>query len=124
MQSEGVVFDGFVEDLTPFLDGCRLSVAPLRYGAGVKGKVNQAMSHGQPVVATSIAVEGLHAEPGEDVLVADDPADFADAVVRLYEDPELWLRLSRGGLDNVRRHFSRDAARRAITELFEDLGIP
>ncbi len=119
--AEGVTFHGFVESLAPFLDRCRLSVAPLRYGAGVKGKVNQAMAHGQPVVATPAAVEGIHAEDGEDVLVAKDADAFADAVVRLYGDEALWQRLSANGLRNVQRHFSREAARRDLRALFAAL---
>ncbi|MEJ2534661.1 MAG: glycosyltransferase, partial [Gammaproteobacteria bacterium] len=118
---EGVVFHGFVEDLEPFLAGCRLSVAPLRYGAGVKGKVNQSMSHGQPVVATSVAVEGLDAEHGREALIADEAADFADAVVRLYGDRALWERISEHGIENVRRHFSVEAARRDLETLFTAL---
>jgi GT2 family glycosyltransferase/glycosyltransferase involved in cell wall biosynthesis len=105
---------GFVEDLDRFLDGCRLSIAPLRYGAGVKGKVNMAMAHGQPVVATPMAVEGMHVVAGDDVLVADDAAAFADAIVRAYTDEALWSRLSANGLANVARHFSFDAAREAL----------
>lgn len=119
--AEGVTFHGFVESLAPFLDRCRLSVAPLRYGAGVKGKVNQAMAHGQPVVATPAAVEGIHATDGEDVLIASEADAFADAVVRLYEDEALWNRLSENGLTNVRAHFSRDAAKRDLETLFEAL---
>ncbi len=105
---------GFVENLDRFLDGCRLSIAPLRYGAGVKGKVNMAMAHGQPVIATPIAVEGMHVVDGEHVLVAEDAAGFADAIVRGYSDGDLWERLSRNGLLNVERHFSFDAAREAL----------
>jgi GT2 family glycosyltransferase/glycosyltransferase involved in cell wall biosynthesis len=108
---------GFVENLDRFLDGCRLSVAPLRYGAGVKGKVNSAMAHGQPVVATSIAVEGMHVVAGDDVLVADDPATFAAAIVRAYTDEALWSTLSTNGLANVARHFSFDAAREALARI-------
>src|SRR3546814_5574803 len=74
------------------MDGCRVAVAPLRYGAGVKGKVNLSMAHGQPVVSTPCAVEGMHLRDGHDVLVADDAAAFADAVVRLHEDEALWTR--------------------------------
>jgi len=107
----GVVVHGHVPDITPYMDGCRLSVAPLRYGAGVKGKINLSMAHGQPVVATPAAVEGMHLRDGEDVLVAGDAACFADAVVRLYTEPALWARLSHGGMDNIARHFSLDAAR-------------
>src|SRR3546814_17211360 len=69
------------------------------------------MAHGQPVVSTPCAVEGMHLRDGHDVLVADDAAAFADAVVRLHEDEALWTTLSRNGLDNVARHFSLDAER-------------
>jgi GT2 family glycosyltransferase len=114
---EGVVMHGYVEDLGPYLEGCRLSVAPLRYGAGVKGKVNQAMAWGLPVVATACAAEGMYLADGEDVLVADTTEAFAAAIVRAYNDEALWTKLSDGGLANVEQHFSYDAARRAIVEL-------
>jgi glycosyltransferase involved in cell wall biosynthesis len=100
------------------MDGGRLAVAPLRFGAGVKGKINLSMAHGQPVVATACAVEGMHLRDGEDVLVADDPQAFADAVVHLYEDEALWTTLARNGLDNVQRHFSLDAARETVRRVF------
>jgi glycosyltransferase involved in cell wall biosynthesis len=116
-RSEGVVMHGYVEELGPYLEGCRLSVAPLRYGAGVKGKVNQAMAWGLPVVATGCAAEGMYLADGEDVLVADDTEAFAAAIVRAYNDEALWTKLSDGGLANVEQHFSFDAARRAIVEL-------
>jgi len=109
---------GYVPDIAPFFTGCRVSIAPLRYGAGVKGKVNLAMSYGLPVVATSAAVEGMHLAPGEDVLVADDPEQFAIAIEQVYRDESLWHRLAAGGVENIRRHFSRAVARRALDELF------
>ncbi len=115
----GVVFHGFVTDIEPFLDGCRLAVAPLRYGAGVKGKVNMSMSYGQPVVATPIAIEGMFAEAGRDVLVAEAPQDFAREVVRACRDEALWLSLSDHGLANVERHFSFESARAAIRRLLD-----
>jgi GT2 family glycosyltransferase/glycosyltransferase involved in cell wall biosynthesis len=114
----GVVVHGHVPDITPYMDGCRIGLAPLRYGAGVKGKVNLSMAHGQPVVATSCAVEGMHLEPGRDVLVADDAQGFAGAVVELYEDESLWNTLSENGLRNVAEHFSLDAARETVRRVF------
>lgn len=116
----GVRFHGHVPDLDPYLDGCRIALAPLRYGAGVKGKINQSMAHGQPVVATACAAEGMHLRDGHDVLVADDPQAFADAVVRLYRDPSLWQQLSDHGIENVREHYSFEAAGAAIARI---LGI-
>ena len=110
----GIVMHGQVDDLDPWLDGCRVSIAPLRFGAGVKGKINTAMSCGLPVVATGVAAEAMGLSDGADVLLADTPGAFADAVVRVYTDEALWQRLSRGGLDNVRRYFSPDRARAAL----------
>jgi GT2 family glycosyltransferase len=116
-QLPGVVFHGWVPEIDPFMDECRLAVAPLRYGAGVKGKVNLSMAHGQPVVATTCAIEGMFAEPGREVLVADDAATFAREVVRAYTDKALWTQLSDAGLANVERHFSFDAARSALRRI-------
>jgi GT2 family glycosyltransferase len=115
---DGITVHGHVPDIAPYMDGCRVALAPLRYGAGVKGKVNLSMAHGQPVVATSCAIEGMHTRDAHDVLVADDADAFADAVVRLHEDEALWTTLSRNGLDNVARHFSLDAARDTVRRIF------
>jgi hypothetical protein len=121
LSGEGVVFHGFVEDLDPYLENCRLSVAPLRYGAGVKGKVNLSMSHGQPVVATSVAVEGIHAEHEREVLIADTEQAFADEVVRVYQDESLWNRVSDAAVENVNSHFSVEAARNSLEGLVRKL---
>ena len=115
---EGVVMHGHVPDITPWMAGARVAVAPLRYGAGVKGKVNLSMAHGQPVVATSCAVEGMHLADGHDVLVADGADAFADAVVRAHTDATLWQSLATHGLANVSAHFSLDAARAAVRRVF------
>ena len=114
----GVVFHGHVADITPYMDGCRIAVAPLRYGAGVKGKVNLSMAHGQPVVATRCAAEAMHLVDGRDVLLADSAEAFAAAILRLHDDASLWNALSANGLDNVARHFSLDAARGVVQRLF------
>jgi GT2 family glycosyltransferase len=114
LAATGIRAHGRVESLDPWLSGCRIALAPLRYGAGVKGKVNMAMSHGLPVVATPIAAEGMNLADGRDVLVADNAEHFAQAVLRLYDDEVLWMRLSDAGLANVREHFSFDAARHAL----------
>ena len=123
LAAENVITHGYVEDVEPFFQSCVLSVAPLRYGAGVKGKVNQSMSYGVPVVGTHVAVEGMHLVHGEDVLVADNPADFARQIVRLHRDPELWARLSRGGMQNIRSYFSFDAAKRNLSALLAKLQV-
>jgi glycosyltransferase involved in cell wall biosynthesis len=117
LAAEDFVVTGYVPDVTPYFTGCRVSIAPLRYGAGVKGKINLAMSYGLPVVATTPSIEGMFLVPGQDVLVADDAKAFADAIEQVYGDQALWDRLAAGGRENIRAHFSRDVARSAITRL-------
>ncbi len=119
---EGVLVHGHVPDLEPYMDGCRIAVAPLRVGAGVKGKINLSMAHGQPVVATSLAIEGMHLRDGVDVLLADSAEDFAAAILRLYGDEELWMKLSANGHANIARHFSAEAARAAVRRIFFEDG--
>lgn len=114
LQQPGIHIHGRVPNLEPLLQQCRLSLAPLRYGAGVKGKINQAMGYGVPVVATSMAVEGMYLTDGQDVLVADTAETFAAAVARVYQDPVLWRTLASDGMDNVRQHFSFEAARQCL----------
>jgi glycosyltransferase involved in cell wall biosynthesis len=121
LEGDGVVFQGYVESIEPWLDDCRLAVAPLRYGAGIKGKVNISMSRGQPVVATPMAVEGMFAEAGRDILVAESAGDFAAEVVRLYRDENLWNLVSASGLENVNRYFSVETARLGLQELLNSL---
>ena len=116
-QRPGLRNHGFVEDVTPYLQTCKVSVAPLRYGAGVKGKVNQAMSHGLPVVASSCAAEGMFLNNEHDVLIADDTDTFVEQILRLYYDDSLWLRLSQHGQENIDQHFSRQAAKESLRNI-------
>ncbi|RAO78318.1 hypothetical protein CA260_03520 [Dyella jiangningensis] len=115
----GLELHGRVPDLTPWLEGALASIAPLRFGAGVKGKINMAMSHGLPVLATSLAVEGMKLRDGIDVLVANDAAGFAEMTQRLANDPELWATLSVNGMDNVATHFSPAAAGRTLQKALD-----
>jgi O-antigen biosynthesis protein len=117
LRQVGLQILGFVEDTEPLLRGALVSIAPLRYGAGIKGKINEAMNYGIPVVATECAVEGMQLMDGRDVLVADDASDFARAIARLHNDRGLWETLSAAGRANVQAHFSPDAARPAIRAL-------
>jgi glycosyltransferase involved in cell wall biosynthesis len=119
----GVRMMGWIPDLDDLLGRARLTVAPLRYGAGVKGKVVSSLSSGVPVVGTKIAAEGMGLALGQDVLVADDPAEFADAVVRVLNDDTLWAQLSTNGLKFVDENYSRTAARRRVREMVDALNL-
>jgi len=90
---------GYVPSLTEHLDGARVFVAPLLTGAGLKGKVLDAISHGVPCVLSPVAAEGTGLTDGVDCLIANSPEEWADRVARLYSDEALWSRIS----ENARR---------------------
>lgn len=123
LHAENFIVAGHVPNIAPPLHQTRLTVAPLRYGAGVKGKVLQSMSYGVPVVATPIAAEGIPAQHRRAILIANDAEAFADAVRELYGDEALWHTLAQNGARVVQEHFSRDAARNVLTNLFSDLSF-
>ncbi len=118
-EENGIVVKGFVsdEELLRLYAGCRMVVVPLRYGAGVKGKVVEAIYNGAPIVTTSVGAEGI---PGvEDVLcIADDPADFAEQTAALYTDTAALRRMCEQTQAYIRAHFSVDGAWKVIEEDF------
>lgn len=107
---------GYVPDVTSLYNKVRLTIAPLRYGAGVKGKVNQSMAHGVPVVATTIAVEGMHLTHGVDVIIADTAEAFSESLIALHENPQLWSEIAQGGLRNIENHFSFSAVGKRLVD--------
>ena len=113
------VIAGFVHDVSPYYQSARLSISPLRYGAGVKGKINISMQYGVPVVATTVSVEGMFLRDGIDALVADTPEAFADAVIRGHADEALWNALSKASLVNIETYFSSRCAREALAGVLD-----
>lgn len=124
-QNKGyVVFHGQLSDneLFSLYDKVKASVAPLLSGAGVKGKVNQAMKYGVPVVATPIAVEGMYGQDGINCMIATSPEEFARKIVQLHTDCSLWQRLVDGGRRVMKEYFSIEANRPAFLQALSDVG--
>jgi hypothetical protein len=118
-----VVVHGHVPDLAPIMNTCRVAVHPLRFGAGVKGKILTAMAFGLPGVGTGIAVEGLGLREGTEFLVADEPRAFAESVARLYTDETLWTRLAKAGLTVLAHRHSLECGERAMRTVHQALGL-
>ncbi len=123
LASDNVIITGLQADVRPFFESVKLSVAPLRYGAGIKGKINLSMGFGVPVVASSLAVEGMALIDHEDILIADEAEDFAQALIELYESEELWNRLSKNSIKKTKAGYSVEAARKRLSHLFSDKHI-
>lgn len=112
---------GYVPETAPYLGSSMVSVCPLRFGAGLKGKIGEAMVHGLPVVSTAVGTQGMQPLVGEEILVADSPEEFASAIAKLIEDAALWTRLSRNGRDFIDRNFGFVAVERRLDATFGDL---
>ncbi|MEO7067955.1 MAG: glycosyltransferase [Rhodanobacter sp.] len=119
LATPGLELHGHVADLSPWMDQCLASLAPLRFGAGVKGKINMATSHGLPVIATHLAVEGMQLQNNTNVLIANDAAAMLTALQQLQHDETLWTKLSDNGLDNVRQYFSSAAAEATLKRVLD-----
>jgi hypothetical protein len=110
---------GWVPSVLPYLQQARLSVICLRYGAGTKRKLVQGLMVGTPTVSTTVGIEGLGLVDGEQVLVADSPAAFADGVRRLLTERRLWNRIARNGREHIMRSHSREAASARLRTLLQ-----
>jgi GT2 family glycosyltransferase/glycosyltransferase involved in cell wall biosynthesis len=121
LASELVDVRGWVPDLDPVLESARVLLAPLTYGAGLKGKVTQALAFGLPVVTTPVGAEGLDAHDGEHMLIGDTPEALAEQVVRVLGDDELWRRLSRSGQQLVADRCSPQVMRERLENLLDEL---
>ena len=119
--SDKIEVRGHVADLASLFDACRLSIAPLRYGGGIKGKIVTSLSHGVPVVGTSIAAEGMGLRHKENILVADKPRAMANDIVRLYGDADLWQRLSSNGYTAFLDKFSEASGGARLLAVFDGL---
>jgi O-antigen biosynthesis protein len=108
---------GWVPSVLPYLERARITVIPLRYGAGTKRKLIQALMVGTPTVSTPVGTEGLGLRHGADVLVADGPAAFAGAIKDLLTDAELWRQLACAGRDHVMRLHARETVRARFLEV-------
>lgn len=109
---KNVIVDGFVsdEELATLLTKSRVFVAPLRYGAGVKGKIGQSIEYGLPVVTTSIGAEGMYLTNNESCLEANEAKEFAERVINLYDNKALWTKIQKNAGKSLAENFSLSKA--------------
>jgi sugar transferase (PEP-CTERM/EpsH1 system associated) len=93
----GINVTGYVEDITPHLQRAGVMIVPLRAGGGMRVKILDALAQGMPIVSTTLGAEGIAVEPGRDLLIADTPEEFAQAILQLLDDPDLAARLGAAG---------------------------
>ncbi len=108
---------GYVPEVEPYYERARISINPLRYGAGVKGKIVASLRSGVPVVTTPIGNEGIGLRDGMDGFIGDSPEALAERILSLYHDDALCARFADAGRSVIRRQFSVMKARRILGEV-------
>ena len=101
LENENIKITGFVPKTSTYLHQSHVSVAPLRYGAGMKGKIGEAMAHGVPVVTTSIGAQGMGLTDRENILIADSPQSFAAAVLELLNDSCMYKKIRKNAIQII-----------------------
>lgn len=114
---------GAIPDAGLWFETLRLTIAPLRFGAGVKGKVVSSLAAGVPCVATPMATEGMGLCGGDGVLKASSPTDLAQAILQIHSDAELWSALSAAGLAQIAARFSPDAWHKTLADALWTLDV-
>ena len=115
ISNKNIEFLGFVENVEPYFLNSKLMIAPLRYGAGVKGKVGQAFEYYLPVVTTSIGAEGMFLENDINAMIVDNATDFANKIIEVYNQSEIWEKLSKNSELSL-YPFSKEKLEKTITQ--------
>jgi polysaccharide biosynthesis protein PslH len=114
----GIELTGYVTDVRPLMREAACHIVPLRTGGGTRLKILNSWAMGKPVVATSVGCEGLEAVDGKNILIRDDPQDFAAAVGAVIQNPRLRQELAAGGRETVDRLYSWDVLGRELIETY------
>ena len=118
---DSCVVHGWVEHLAPVYEGARIVLAPLRYGAGMKGKVAEALGMGVPVVTTPTGGEGMPDSVRDLLLESSSPEELARLVVELYEDEDRWTAIHRGAPAAIDAAYGEPAVRELVRQALDDL---
>ncbi len=123
LASDNIIITGYVHDVSNYFETAKVFIAPMRYGAGVKGKIIHSMSYGLPTVTTTIGAEGLGLENDNNAFIADSPEEFAKRVIELYKDGETWNKISKNSFMWMKSNFTPEIAKKKLSKMFQELGI-
>lgn len=121
-QCENIIVTGYIKDVSPYFNKSRVFVAPLRFGAGMKGKIGQSLEYSLPIVSTNIGIEGMGLTDEHHVMVANNTEDFVNKTLQLYQSPELWNKIQSNANEALEQYTPKKVAQR-LKALFESLDL-
>ena len=123
MREQGINAVGYIDHLEDLYTKHRIFIAPLLSGAGIKGKVINALSYGIPTILTPMAAEGIGLRHGYDCMISRTPQEWAESINKLYHDEALWQSISRASRKYAEQQFSVSEGRRLMREIFESIEL-
>jgi glycosyltransferase involved in cell wall biosynthesis len=123
MESDNVKMVGFAETLDGVYHDHRVFVAPLLSGAGIKGKVLESMAYNLPTVLTDVAAEGTGLTHGISTLIAQEPQEWVDAIIKLYDNKELWTKFAENSQVLVDAKYSKEHGHKVFKDIFASVGV-
>ena len=123
MREQGINAVGYIDHLEDLYTKHRIFIAPLLSGAGIKGKVINALSYGIPTILTPMAAEGIGLRHGHDCMIARTPREWAESINKLYHDATLWESISKASREYAEQQFSFSEGRRLMREIFESVEL-
>lgn len=118
-EKQGFLIRGFAENVNDVMQNARVCLAPLRFGAGLKGKLVDAMQNGTPCVMTSIASEGMFGDMDASGFIDDDPELFAKKAIELYENKNLWKQIQSKGYEVINKRFDKTNFQKVLLKHIE-----
>jgi hypothetical protein len=113
-EREGVLIKGFAEDVNEVIQQAKVCLAPIQFGAGLKGKLIDAMTNGTPCVTTSVGAEGMFGDFEANGFVENNPKDFADKAVQLFQDGNLWKEKQQNGFEIINKRFNKNSFQKEL----------
>ncbi len=121
LASNDIEVTGYVADIRAFYESNDISIAPLTWGGGLKNKIAEAMSHGLPVVSTTVGIDGFGLTPGDNVVVADTPEEFSSGVIKLHQDRDYYEQIRTNGRRFVEESFVGQSIKDRIYAVFDKI---
>jgi glycosyltransferase involved in cell wall biosynthesis len=123
LETDNIKMIGFAETLDGVYHDHRVFVAPLLSGAGIKGKVLESMAYNLPTILTEVAAEGTGLTHGISTLIAQEPQEWVDAIIKLYDDEQLWTKFAENSQTLVDAKYSFQHGHKAFKDIFASVGI-
>ncbi|XCF07339.1 glycosyltransferase family 4 protein [Tamlana crocina] len=119
-EKEGFLIKGFAEEVNKVMQNAKICFAPLRFGAGLKGKLIDAMQNGTPCIMSTIASEGMFGNLPENGFVEDGPTTFAEKAIRLYQNESLWKSKQQNGFEVINTRFDKTEHQKKLLEVISE----